>query len=107
MVNYEAIKESQSRHFQPMTETTTTHPFTDETPLDNLSPLERERILEDVAAVAQARLRQNRENPPLWLRDIHPASPPTDTSNGLDRLLGTWPGDESDETIEQALDQLS
>ena len=44
---------------------------------------------------------------PEWLTKIEPENPPTDGTNGMHRLVGQWPGDETDEEIEAALERLS
>ena len=45
--------------------------------------------------------------PPAWLADIKPRNPPTDGTNGLHRVIGAWPGDETDEEIQEMLERLS
>jgi hypothetical protein len=76
-------------------------------PLDELPSGPRTRALSEVAATARVRLQRDRLNPPEWLLAVQPGTPPTDGTNGLNRLLGTWPGDESDEEIAEALRQVS
>ena len=45
--------------------------------------------------------------PPAWLADLKPANPPAHGTNGMDRVFGKWPGDETDQQIQSALDELS
>jgi hypothetical protein len=45
-------------------------------------------------------------SPPAWVAAIQPLNPPTDGTNGLHRLVGSWPGDEPDEVVEEALRRL-
>jgi len=47
------------------------------------------------------------DTPPAWLTQIEPENPPTDGTNGLHCIVGQWPGDETDEEIEAALERLS
>ena len=51
--------------------------------------------------------RYQRPAPPGWLEATAPENPPTDGTNGLHRLVGRWPGKESDEEIAAALERLS
>jgi len=44
--------------------------------------------------------------PPDWVVALQPENPPTDGTNGFHRLVGTWPGDETDEEIDAALQHL-
>ena len=37
--------------------------------------------------------------PPAWLADLKPANPPTDGTNGMHRVFGKWPGDETEEEL--------
>jgi hypothetical protein len=48
-----------------------------------------------------------RPEPPAWLAGLHPENPPGNATNGLNRVVGQWPGDETDEEIEAALERLS
>ncbi len=79
----------------------------EEMPFFLLSPQERQRQLTAIATAAQARLEQARQNPPEWVRNLRPATLTDDGTNGLHRLVGAWPGDESDVEIEEALARLS
>jgi hypothetical protein len=79
----------------------------DENPFWLRTEEERQRELAEIVAAAQARLRQAQQNPPEWLSDLHPATPSEDGSNGLHRLVGSWPGEETDEEIAAALERLS
>lgn len=45
--------------------------------------------------------------PPRSLADLQPRIPPPTGSNGLDQVLGQWPGDETDEEIQAVLDEIS
>ncbi len=38
---------------------------------------------------------------------LRPANPPTDGTNGMHRVFGHWPGDETDEQVADALEKLS
>ena len=38
---------------------------------------------------------------------LRPANPPTDGTNGMHRVFGHWPGDETDEQVAAALEKLS
>jgi hypothetical protein len=44
---------------------------------------------------------------PRSLADLKPRIPPPPGSNGFAEIIGTWPGDETDEEIQAALDELS
>jgi hypothetical protein len=48
-----------------------------------------------------------RPAPPAWLDRLPPVESPVDGTNGLNRVVGQWPGDETDEEIEAALERLS
>ena len=48
-----------------------------------------------------------RPAPPTWLQQQSPLNPPDDNTNGLHRVIGQWPGEESDEEIDAALERLS
>lgn len=46
-------------------------------------------------------------SPPAWLADLEPRNPAGDGTNGLHRIFGKWPGDETEEDLlvqEQRLD---
>jgi hypothetical protein len=45
--------------------------------------------------------------PPQTLAELKPRIPPPPGSNGLDQIIGRWPGDESDAEIDAALEELS
>ena len=44
---------------------------------------------------------------PHSLADLQPRIPPPPGSNGMAQIIGQWPGDETDEQIQAALDELS
>ncbi len=44
---------------------------------------------------------------PDWVNALQPLDPPTDGTNGLHRLVGMWPGDETDEEIERLLKEMN
>jgi hypothetical protein len=44
---------------------------------------------------------------PRSLADLKPRIPPPPGSNGFAEIIGKWPGDETDEVIQAALDELS
>ncbi|MES2460618.1 MAG: hypothetical protein V4671_08530 [Armatimonadota bacterium] len=72
-----------------------------------------ERLTELLERLAYlARLTKEEEqtrptSPPDWLTAIQPANPAADGTNGLHRAAGNWPGDESDEEVNAALERLS
>jgi hypothetical protein len=45
--------------------------------------------------------------PPSSLADLKPRTPPPPGSNGMDQVIGQWPGEETDEEIRAALDEIS
>ena len=62
---------------------------------------ERARLL------AEEAVRTRPTQPPAWLADIQPLNPPTDSTNGMHRVIGAWPGDETDDEIREALAEIS
>jgi hypothetical protein len=45
--------------------------------------------------------------PPQTLADLKPRIPPPAGSSGLDQVIGRWPGDETDDEIQAALEAIS
>jgi hypothetical protein len=45
--------------------------------------------------------------PPQSLAELKPRIPPPAGSNGLDQVIGQWPGEETDDEIQAALDAIS
>jgi hypothetical protein len=45
--------------------------------------------------------------PPRALADLKPRIPSPPGSNGLEQVIGQWPGEETDEEIQTALDAIS
>ena len=41
------------------------------------------------------------------LRKLKPKNPPPPGSNGMDQIIGQWPGDETEEEVMEALERLS
>jgi hypothetical protein len=67
----------------------------------------RLRDSEQVAQMIRDAERTRPTAPPAWLNEIQSENPPTDGTNGLHRVVGKWPGNETDEEIRIALERLS
>jgi hypothetical protein len=63
-------------------------------------------ILQDRLMAQRIDALRDRQSPQS-LEEIEPKSPLPPGSNGLDLIVGQWPGDETDEEIRQALEEIS
>jgi hypothetical protein len=65
------------------------------------------RTLLEGEARRQALEALRNQTPPQSLADLKPRVPPPPGTTGLAMAIGQWPGDETDEEIEAALEELS
>ncbi len=62
--------------------------------------VEQQMLLQDLEALRHRK-------PPQSLDELKPRIPPPPGSNGFAETFGQWPGDETDEEIQAALDAIS
>jgi hypothetical protein len=77
------------------------------TDLDTLEEMTEDERRERARQIAEEARRTRPTEPPAWIADIQPANPPSDGTNGLHRIVGRWPGDETAEEIDALLEHLS
>jgi hypothetical protein len=63
-------------------------------------------LVEDQVRVQGLESLKNRERPQS-LADLKPRIPSPAGSNGLDQVIGQWPGGETDDEIQSALEAIS
>lgn len=63
-------------------------------------------LVEGQVALQALQALKNRK-PPQTLADLQPRIPPPAGTSGLDQVIGHWPGDETDDEIQAALDAIS
>lgn len=90
----------------------------------NLSPAAEARLRDEAASAGQepseyasvliqrqmmrAALEALKDRPrPKSLSDLKPRIPSPPGTNGLAQIVGQWPGDETDEEVERALEEMS